>query len=224
MTDSIVNVIKAIQDGEKAKVRFLISKLESVYLDCIFKESDAPSFFLVFQPNTIPENLETQKNCSISITKLGEPIIISAKILSRKGERTLELNAIEIIDPVSLREYFRVFYQTSITAVHHQSRNGSGSSSWKLEGTTVDLSASGVLAIFPQEFEHKDYIFLEFSLKGNSRRIQCLAHVVRVHHIRKSRCQIALRFDQISAEDQDEIVSECMREQRRQLRERMQEE
>lgn len=224
MTNSVVNVIKAIQDSENAKVRFSSSTSESVYLDCVFKESDAPAFFLIFQPGTIPENLEPQDICSISITKQGEPIVISAKINSRTGERILELTAIEIIDPVSLREYFRVFYKTSITAIHRQSGSGSGSGSWKLEGTIVDLSASGVLAIFPQEFEHKDYIFLEFSLKGMSRKMQCLAHVVRVHHIRKSRCQIALRFDQISAEDQDEIVSECMREQRRQLRKRMQEE
>lgn len=222
MTSSIVNIIKTIDDSQSAKVRLSFTNMESAYLDCVYKESEAPSFFLVFSPGTIPDNLDFQSNCSVSINKKHSPIVISAKIEALRGDRTLELVATEIIDPVSLREYFRVFYKTPITASHRPSSGESIKSLWKVKGTTMDLSASGVLAIFPQEFEHNEHIFLEFNLIGNNRSIQCLSHVVRVRHIRKSRCQIALHFDQIPPNDQDAIVTECMGEQRRQLRKRMQ--
>ncbi len=222
MTSSIVNIIKEIDDNEGARVRLLSMNNESAYLDCVYKESDAPSFFLVFPKDTIPENLNLQENCSVSINRQHAPIVINAKIEALRGDRTLELVATEIIDPVSLREYFRVFYQTPITASHRPASGQSISGLWKVQGTTIDLSASGVLAIFPQEFEDKEHIFLEFNLIGTERSIQCLAHVVRVHHIRKSRCQIALRFDQIPPKDKDAIIAECMSEQRRQLRKQMQ--
>ncbi len=221
MTSSIVNTIKAIKDSECAKVRLLCTNREYAYLDCIFREGVAPSFFLVF-PTTIPDNLEFSENCVVSIEKDSSPIVVSAKIEARRGDTTLELVATEIIDPVSLREYFRVFYQIPIIATHHPSGRNSVNGSWKLEGTTVDLSASGVLAIFPHEFEHRERIFLDFNLLGSNRNVQCLSHVVRVHHIRKSRCQTALHFDHIAAEDQEAIIAECMREQRKQLRLRMQ--
>jgi len=224
VTSSIVNIIKALDDNENARVRLLSRNKESAYLDCVYKESEAPSFFLVFPEDTIPDNLNLQENCSVSINKQHAPIVINAKIEALRGDRTLELLATEIIDPVSLREYFRVFYQTPITASHRPSSGQSIKGLWKVQGTTVDLSASGVLAIFPQEFEHREQIFLEFKLIGTARTIQCLAHVVRVRHIRKSRCQIALHFDQIPPKDKDAIISECMSEQRRQLRRRMQKE
>ena len=222
MTSSIVNIIKTIEDSESAKVRLTFTNRESAYLDCIYKESEAPSFFLVFPPGSIPDNLDVQEYCSVSINKQHSPIVISAKIQTLRGDRTLELLATEIVDPASLREYFRVFYQTPITASHRPASNESIKGLWKVEGTTVDLSASGVLAIFPEEFQDREHIFLEFSLIGTNRTIQCLSHVVRIHHIRKSRCQIALRFDQIPPRDQDAIVTECMSTQRRQLRKRMQ--
>ena len=222
MTNSIVRIIKGIDDNESARVRLSFMNNESTYLECVYKESEAPSFSLLFPPGTIPDNLDIQGSCSVSINKKHSPIVISEKIETVRGDRTLELVAKEIIDPVSLREYFRVFYKTPITATHRPSSGESIKSLWKIRGTTVDLSASGVLAIFPQEFEHKERIFLEFNLISSNRSIQCLSHVVRVRHIRKSRCQIALHFDQIPPKDQDAIISECMGEQRRQLRKRMQ--
>ncbi len=220
-TTSIVTTIKTLEDSQCAKVRLLCTNGEYTYLDCVYKQAEAPAFFLVF-PTTIPDNLELNELCAVSIEKKSSSMVIGAKVEARRGDTTLELVANEVIDPASLREYFRVFYQTPIIATHTPSGRDSVNGSLKLEGTTVDLSASGVLAIFPQEFKHRDQIFLEFNLISTSRTIQCLSHVVRVHHIRKSRCQTALHFDHIPAEDKEAIIAECMREQRKQLRQRMQ--
>ena len=221
MSSSIVNTIRTLENSECAKVRLLCTNKEYTCIDCIYREGESPSFFLDF-PTKIPDNLEFNKECAVSIERNATSIVIGAKIEARRGESTLEMVATEIIDPVSLREYFRVFYHTPIIATHHPTSTDSITAAWKLEGTTVDLSASGVLAIFPQEFAHKRNIFLDFSLINTSRSIQCLSHVVRVHHIRKSRCQIALHFDHIPVQDQEAIIAECMREQRKQLRLRMQ--
>ncbi len=220
-TTSIVTTIKFLEDSQCAKVRLLCVNGEYSYLDCIYMGAEAPAFLLVF-PTAIPDNLEFTETCFVSIENTSSSLVVGAKIVARRGDTTLELVATEIIDPASLREYFRVFYQTPIIATQKVLGRNVANDPVKLEGTTVDLSASGVLAIFPQKFDYRDRVFLEFNLIGTSRSIQCLSHVVRVHHIRKSRCQVALHFDHIPAEDREAIIAECMREQRKQLRQRMQ--
>jgi hypothetical protein len=225
MNSSIITVIKKLEDSEYAKVRLGFENSETAYFDCIYKESEAPSFFLVFPPGTIPDDIIIKDQCSVLIHKRQDekPIVVSAKIEARRGERTLELTASEIIDPVSLREYFRVFYRTPITASYRPPGDDLTIELWDMQGTIVDLSASGVLAIFPDEFEHNENVSLQFQLIGEERTIKCIAHSVRTRYIRKSRVQIALSFDKISSADQDAIVTECMREQRKQLRTRTQE-
>jgi len=225
VNSSIINTIKKLEDSEYAKVRLVFKNSETACLDCIYKESEPPSFFLVFQPGTIPDDITIKDQCSVLIHKRQDktPIVVSAKIEARRGERTLELSASEIIDPVRLREYFRVFYRTPITASYRPPGEELTMELWDMQGTIVDLSASGILAIFPDEFEHKENISLQFQLIGLERNIKCVGHAVRIRHIRKSRVQIALCFDKISSGDQDAIVTECMREQRKQLRTRAQE-
>jgi c-di-GMP-binding flagellar brake protein YcgR len=220
---SIVNIIREIEDNELAKLRYTADSNETFCLDCIYKESDSPSFFLVFPPATIPDSIALNDNCSVLINKEQSPIVVSARIEARRGERTLELAAIEMIDPASLREYFRVFYRAPITASHRPLDSPLHLDVWDMQGTIVDLSASGVLAIFPEEFGQKKDISLQFHLNGVDKSIHCLAHVVRIRLIRKSRIQIALSFDEISRIDQDAIVTECMMEQRKQLRNQVKE-
>ena len=223
MSSSIVNIIREIEDSEYAKFRYTSASNDVINLDCVYKESDAPSFFLVFPPAVIPDSITLQDNCSVLINREESPIVVSAKIEARRGERTLELVANEVIDPASLREYFRVFYKAPIISSFKPIDSPMNLPLWEMHGTIVDLSASGVLAIFPEEFEHRQNISLEFQLIGVQKTVRCTAHVVRIRSIRKSRIQIALNFDNISQTDQDSIVTECMMEQRKQLRSQVQE-
>ncbi|MBE0583937.1 MAG: PilZ domain-containing protein, partial [Desulfofustis sp.] len=217
-------IVRSIKDSELAKVRITGSDGEMIHLDCIFKESDPPLFFLVFAPQAMPKDLEVGQKCSVAITRSGtadEPVTLSAAVESFKGDRSLEMRALDTIDPVSLREYFRVMVSSPIVASFEPTSDDSRQRPWQYNGMTVDLSGTGVLAVFPVEFENKHNIFLDITLPDSDKRVDCIAHVVRTRKLRKSRYQIALHFDTISRKHRDCIITACLQEQRRQLRLRM---
>lgn len=221
VSSSVISIIKKIKDSEVAKLRLTGRNGEPVHLDCIYKEAESPNFFLVFPPKTIPDDLEMSQECTVAINSQDDSLVLTADIESRQGDRTLEMTGKEIIDPVSLREYFRVLYRTTVTASFEPTSVDSNTRSWKLEGSSVDLSGTGVLAIFPQELENRHNIFLEFNLPEVNVTVQCVGRVVRTKRIRKSRYQVALHFDHITRKNRDAIITACLQEQRRQLRERM---
>lgn len=221
MSNPIIPIIKKIKDSQLAKLRFIAQNGELVDLDCIYKEAESPNFFLVFPPETIPENLALEQDGTVSIHSEDDSIVINAVIESQQGDRTLGLLAKDIVDPVTLREYFRVFFKTTIFASHEPTSVDSKARPWKATGNSVDLSGTGILAIFPHKLANKHNIFLDFNLPDLDKSIQCVAHVVRTRRIRKSRFQIALHFDHINRKNRDAIITACLQEQRRQLRERM---
>lgn len=220
MSDTIISIIKRIKDSTLA--RFITTDVDGgpVYLDCIYKESEAPNFFLVFPPGVLPEEIDKSK-CKVSINIGDDPIIISASIEEHTNDRTIELAARDSVDPRSLREYFRVFYKTVVTASHEPTSDDPKAKSWSMKGDSVDLSGTGVLVIFPEEPQNRKNIFLDFDLPDINKTIHCVGHVVRTKRIRKGRFQVALHFDHITRKNRDAIITACLHEQRRQLRERM---
>ncbi len=221
MSHSINSIVRSIKDSELAKIRVTGADGEMLHLDCIYKESEAPLFFLVFPPQAIPKDLEIKQKCSVAISSGEEPVTLAAVIESFKGDRSIEMRAVDTIDPVSLREYFRVMVSTPITAAFDPTGEDSRQRPWELKGMTVDLSGTGVLAVFPAEFENNHNIFLDVTLPGSDKRVECIAHVVRTKKLRKNRIQVALHFDSISRKNRDIIITACLQEQRRQLRQRM---
>ena len=220
MPESVITIIKKIKDSSLAKLISARPDGEPIHLDCIYKESESPHFFLVFPPHTLPDNIE-ELTCKISISSEDEPVIITASIVAQVNDRTIELKGEESIDPTSLREYFRVFYKTVVNASHEPTSENPKAKSWSMQGNTVDLSGTGLLAIFPEEPQNTTNIFLDFSLPDINKSIQCVAHVVRTRRIRKGRYQVALHFDHIARKNRDSIITACLHEQRRQLRARM---
>ena len=221
MSNSIIAIIKKVKDSEFAKLRIEGRDGEPLNLDCIYKEDHSPNFFLVFPPGTLPEGLQFPQECTVSIHSEDDSIVINAVIESQQGDRTLEMTGKELIDPISLREYFRVFFRTSVTASHEPTSSDSTAKPWTVTGDSVDLSGTGILAIFPQELENKHNIFLDFTLPDQEQSIHCVSYVVRTRRIRKSRFQVALHFDHITRKNRDAVITACLQEQRRQLRERM---
>jgi len=49
---SLVDLIKNIRDSLPAEINLQLSQGGSVQLKCVYKESIAPNFFLVFPPKT----------------------------------------------------------------------------------------------------------------------------------------------------------------------------
>ncbi|MBU0665493.1 MAG: PilZ domain-containing protein [Proteobacteria bacterium] len=193
----------------------------SVQLKCIYKESESPHFFLVFPPKQLPTDIDTSKSCLIAVKGEEKSITFKAGIETIKGDRILELFAQKTIDPASLRTFYRADMRTAISASYEPGPE-ERAHAWKLDGQTLDLSGGGTLAIFPKEFLNKQRILLHIKLPYTDKEIHCRAHVVRMIKLRKEHWQIALQFDNLDQKESDFIVSCCLKEQRRQLRENVQ--
>ena len=93
---------------------------------------------------------------------------------------------------------------------------------WRMTGTTLDLSGSGLLALFSEKPASSQRILLELTPPEDPEPIFCLANVIRSYRIRRNRFQVAFHFIEVTPKTRDQIVSCCLREQRRQLRENVQ--
>jgi PilZ domain-containing protein len=222
VTTSISETIKNLVDSETAKIDIPTLDRQTIRLNCIYKESHSPNFFLVFPPKKLPLNIDTEKYCPISIKSGKTALTLTAKIVAINGDRTLELTAKNTVKPESLREYFRIGAKVSITAKYDPESPDSKTPAWTLTGKTLDMSGSGVLAIFPESPQTKHKITLLIQLKDGQENIECLGHIVRSRRLRKGRYQVSFHFDYIASKDKDSIISYCLQEQRSQLREKIQ--
>ncbi|SHO50785.1 PilZ domain-containing protein [Desulfopila aestuarii] len=223
MSDSsLSNLVKSLQDNQPASIQLSTTDGYAVSIDCMYKESHAPSFFVVVPPGSIPENVNTSAPCLVTLQdETGTSFAINARILDVASERSIELTATKAIDPISLREYFRVDLRTAMT-ISHETMNPDSSRNWSIKGQTLDISGSGVLGLFSDAPQNSQSLFIEIRLTHPEKSIQCIGHVVRTNRLRGGRWQVALHFDNITSKDRDSIITNCLWEQRRQLRERVQ--
>jgi len=222
---TITQLIKTITDSQPARVSLSTLAGETVHLDCIYKEGIAPRFFLVFPPKKLPDEINMAQYCSISIRNHQEdtaPLSLNAKIEEIIGDRTLELTAKSSIDPTSLREFFRVAIHAPITISFAPDTGDDLSRHWSLTGETLDVSGSGILGLFSEECRDRQQIKINLELSSPQASVVCLGHVVYTRRVRKGRWHIALHFDEIATRQRDVIISNCLYEQRKQLKETLQ--
>lgn len=222
MASDITDTIKRIPDSELAEIDISTQSGQVVRLSCIFKESEAPNFFLVFPPKKLPDDIDTDKSCPVAIKSEEAALTLTAKIEEVSGDRTLELRAQKEVKPESLREYFRVDTKVPIIADYHQESLDGKSQSWTLEGKTLDISGSGVLTILPKEPLNKHKIELKLSLNGGKDVVTCTGHIIRTKRLRRGRYQVAFCFDCLKPKNRDTIISFCLQEQRNRLRDKVQ--
>lgn len=183
-------------------------------------KQESPQLELLFPPNSWKaEDLRLGTNCSLSIEQNGRQVSLIAKLDSVVDARRLQFTAREPITPESMRDYFRVTINTAIQASYVAEPRETKVQSWKLVGTTIDLSGSGVLAMFAAKPPSSHRILLEITPPEDSELICCLADVVRTYRIRNNRYQVAFHFAEVTTKARDQIISCCLKEQRRQLRE-----
>lgn len=218
MSSALVDLIKKFQDSQAAEINLQLRDGGSVQLKCVYKESDAPHFFLVFPPKQLPPDIDSSRSCLVAVKGEEKSITFKAGIEAIKGDRIMELCAQMTIDPLTLRTAYRADLRTPISASYEPGPEEKALA-WKIEGETLDLSAGGTLAIFPEEFLNRQRILLHIHLPYIDIDIHCIAHVIRMIKLRKERWQIALQFEDITQKERDCIVSCCLQEQRKQLRE-----
>ncbi|WP_457572966.1 PilZ domain-containing protein [Desulfolithobacter sp.] len=218
----ISEIINEIRDSSTVIIDLPLNGGERKRLTCVFKRKESPEFQLVFPPDTLPLNdIDTDSSCRLSINQSNDPVTLIAKIDALEEDRILHLTGQEPIRPELLREYFRVSLRSKIVASYQPGPRETRSKPWTMTGETIDLSGGGVLALFPGKPENRRNIRLEIDLPTQSEPAVCMAEVVRTYRMRKKKYQAALHFTDIEQKTRDQIISCCLQEQRRQLREKI---
>lgn len=175
---------------------------------------------LLFPPDAWDaHDLKLGGDCTLIVEHNGRTINLIARLDSVVNDRRLSFTAQEPLSPESLRDYFRVSINVPIEASYVAGSKEINTRSWKLIGNTLDLSGSGVLALFAEKPHSLHRIQLVITPSTTEAPIICLANVVRSYRVRKNRYQVAFHFENVPSRTRDQIIYCCLQEQRRQLRE-----
>jgi len=177
-------------------------------------------FALDFAHGVLPNEIDTKKYCTFTTSPDSgvKAFTCACKITDQVG-RTLYFMAVEPADPASLRQYFRINFRLPITATHRPELEGKkGNLFWRIQGQTVDISRTGVLSILERKCPHMNPIHILIELPDPPILVNCVGHVVRIKRLTKTRWLTAFHFDDIDQDVADAITINCMREQRKQIR------
>lgn len=218
----IIDIINQLNENAKATIDIPLKTGEVQRTNCILKKQNAPEFKLLFPPDFLHlDQIIDESKCRLIVKHGDSAINLNVRLDGADGERTLLFTALESISPESLREYFRVMISTPVRASYQPGPREIKHQPWELAGHSIDLSGGGVLALFPGKPANTNRIQLEIDLPGQPHPVLCRARVVRTYRMRKKRYQVAFYFEEIEGKARDVIISCCLQEQRRQLRDKV---
>ncbi len=194
----------------------IIGTTEKKRISCVYQQTNPPEFILLFTPGSLPaDEIDMNRKAAVLLDIKGQSISLSADIQEKINNQALRLVAREVIQHEQLRDYFRVDISAPLVARPALAKD----QEWSMNGETVDVSGSGLLAIFNQPVDQGEPVRVELILPtGNGKPIEAVAHVVRSRKIGENQYQIALHFDTIDSEDRDRIMACCFEIQRKHLR------
>lgn len=214
--------INSIPEAKPIKIYLPLQGEDSRYrAQCIFHKTEAPRFNLLFEPDSLPINSLDLKTPSIITFDInGKAVSLEAMIVNVVGEQVLEMIARRTFTHEQMREFFRVDFTMPILI---KSRFIEGfdapEKQWSLSGSTMDLSGNGILVLFHEKPPADKIIRGQLPLSDTTGDIvNFLARPVRVTKVEKDRYVVAYHFEEISDEDRDRIVGQCLKIQRRMLR------
>lgn len=194
---------------------------DRLLIQCVLKKTPTAHFQLLFKPGSLPVNkIDTNTSCLVNIDIGGKSISIESKILEIINNQTLKMVIQKTITHEQMREYFRVDCTVPIMISSIIPEEfGCPDDNWKIPGTTVDLSGSGLRASFSTKPPESTQVRLELAIPATKTTIiKTLASPVRISQLTEKLWDAAYQFDQIEDEDQDTIIGYCLIEQRRLLR------
>ena len=215
------DLVKTIDDGEAAILTLTDADNTHHTLHGVYKESQAPCFFFLAPPGTLPANLDQSwRGFFISNDREGKEVSFLVEIVEHTNARSVELICRQTMRFEDMRRYFRVTLRTPVIVRFLAENSEDSENDWQLEGETVDISQSGILALLPEECATSQDLDIELILDQPAKKVFCKGHLVRAKRLKKERWLTSFHFDEISSADRDALAKRCFAEQRRQLREK----
>ncbi len=215
-------IFTQIQTGKAVRIALPITGImEKKRLSCVYQEETPPEFNLLFNHGVLAaDEIDLNRKVAVLLDISGQSISLAADIRQILNNQTLHLIAQEVISHEQLRDYFRVDVSAPLVARPALPENNlTMEEEWNLSGETVDVSGSGLLALFPTPIDQDKPVRVDLILPtGDAQPLQTIAHVVRSRKVADDQYQVALHFDQIKPEDRDRIMACCFEIQRKHLR------
>jgi len=214
--------LKKLPDNKPVRIFLpLKDSEESLRLNCVLQKSDDTHFTLVFLKNTLPlKQFDQSTSIIITLDISGQVVSLEAKTLEIVNDQALKMVAQRTINHEQMREYFRVDCTLPI-----QLRSvvpdefDSPDEKWRIPGTTVDLSGSGLRASFTSSPPENTQVRMELALPtAVPTVVNILASPVRISKLTDKLWDAAYQFDDVNDEDRDTIIGCCLVAQRRLLR------
>ncbi|MGB3224112.1 MAG: PilZ domain-containing protein [Desulforhopalus sp.] len=216
------DILKNIPNGKPVRIFIpLLNRPDSVRAQGLYQETAPPKFSLIFKPDALPvDEIDTVKPCILSIDMGGPTVSLEAMIVKIANRQTLQMVLRKSISHEQMREFFRVDTVTNvISKSFHTELFTDTNQPWSIEGRTVDISGSGILAIFDEKPQSEHQVRLEITIPSiEEDTIKVLAHQVRAQQLHDGRYEVAYHFDDITIEDRDKIIGCCLVIQRKMLR------
>lgn len=188
---------------------------------CVLDKIDDAHFSLHFKGVHLPvAEIATDTTCLVNIDDAGQSVSLECKIIEIVNSQLLKMVIVKTISHEQMREYFRADITVPILLKSTVPEAFSTEAdTWKINGTTVDLSGSGLRASFTEAPPKKIQVRIEIALPTTDTTIiKTLASPVRISQLTEKLWDAAYHFDDISIEDQDALIGCCLVAQRRLLR------
>lgn len=215
----INDILEKLSDNAATIVDLPGFREENIRCKALLIKREPPQFELVFAPRAWDAaDLKIGADSQLAVEHNGHTLNLIARLDGVVRDRRLRFTAKEPVLPEDLRDYFRVSISTPIEASYVAGLKEMHTRTWKLTGTTIDMSGSGLLALFDEKPPSNHRIQLIITVPEEVTPIVCLASVVRTYRVRKNHYQVAFHFENVPTKTRDLIIASCMQEQRRQLR------
>lgn len=225
MPTTIEQLFSLLSTGKTARLNLPIpGSDEQRRILCVYQHETPPEFSLIIPPSALPlGGIDRNRELTVIFDMGGENIIIGADLKEIVNNQAFRFIAREVIHHEQLRSYFRVDVSTPLVARSALSETTDDEESWVVRGETLDVSGSGILAIFTKPLKLKKNVLVELVLPtGSPEPLKAIAQVIRMRKITDDQHHTALHFTQIEPEDRDKIMACCFEIQRKHLRLRVQ--
>lgn len=148
---------------------------------------------------------------------------IYAEPLDWVDSKRLKLEARQSFSYQQKREFFRVETSFAVALWEPANSGKRPKDMYRCKGEAVNISAGGILVRLRQALPEKLFMRMALHLPGPKNEVfMCSARVVRSQPCNNGEHDIGFAFEEMEEAKRERLLSFCMAEQRRQLREKVQ--